>query len=229
MDAYRPTVSAERVEQLRRWHEDTSASLHALEPHDVAYLGLDLHVPDHVFPPNPTSDLLGRAVQAAVRPGDRVLDMGCGAGANTILAAQITDEVIAADINPHSVAATAANAERNGVGHRVRAVESDLFDAVDGTFDLIVIDPPFRWFSPTDLLERAIADEGYTTLRRFTAEAGARVRPGGAVLLFFGTSGDVDHLDALIAAGGLSSETVVERTMPVRGEDTTYFVRRLTA
>ena len=228
MDEYRPRVSAARVEELRRWHEETSTALHGLGAHDVDYLGLHLHVPEHVFPPTPTSDLLGTQVRASVRPGDRVLDMGCGAGANAILAAQVTDEVVAVDVNPHAVAATAANAERNGVGARIRCVESDLFDAVDGTFDVIVIDPPFRWFAPTDLLERAIADEGYRSLARFLTEAPGRLRPGGAVLLFFGTSGDVDHLDALIDEAGLTSETQVERTMPVRGEDTTYFVRALT-
>jgi release factor glutamine methyltransferase len=229
MGEHRPAMSPERIEQLRRWHDDTSASLHSLGAHDVTYLGLDLHVPEHVFPPTPVSDLLGHAVRSAVRPGQRVLDLGCGAGANAILAAQVTDDVTAVDVNPHAVAATAANAARNGVGDRVRCLVSDVFDSVDGTFDLVVIDPPFRWFAPTGLLERAITDEGYATLGRFAAQVAGRLRPGGSVLLFFGTSGDVAHLDALVAAAALTSETVSEHTRSVRGQDTTYFVRRLTA
>ena len=228
MDEYRPRMSAERVEHLRRWHEAASADLHALGAHDVTYLGLDLHVPALVFPPTRTSDLLGTQVLARVRPGHRVLDMGCGAGANAILAAQSTHHVVAVDVNPLAIAATAANARRNGVADRVECFESDLFDAIDGDFDEIVFDPPFRWFRPRDLLERAFADENYRTLARFTGEVGGRLRPGGEVLLFFGTSGDVAHLDALVDAAGLTVETLAERTIPVRGEDTTYFVRRLT-
>ncbi|HSH60009.1 MAG TPA: 50S ribosomal protein L11 methyltransferase [Acidimicrobiales bacterium] len=119
MGGYLSELTAERIEELRRWHEDASAEIHRLGAHDVEYLGLRLHVPEHVFPPTPTSDLLGRAVMANVRPGQRVLDMGCGAGANAILAAQITDDVVAVDVNPYAVAATAANAERNGVAARV--------------------------------------------------------------------------------------------------------------
>ncbi len=228
MGGYLPKFDAERIEELRRWHEDASAELHQLGAHDVDYLGLRLHVPEHVFPPTPTSDLLGRAVLAHVRPGDRVLDMGSGAGANAILAAQVTDQVVAADINPHAVAATSANAERNGVASHVRCIASDMFAAVAGRFDVIVIDPPFRWFTPRDLLERAITDENYEALGRFFARAARHLRPEGSVLLFFGMSGDVDHLDDLITAAGMRSDVVAERTISTRGRDTTYFVRRIT-
>jgi hypothetical protein len=46
--------------------------------------------------------------------------------------------------------------------------------------------------------------------------------------LFFGASGDVEYLDECISANGLLSVTVAERTITVRGELTSYFVRRLT-
>ena len=220
-------MSPQRADRLRRWHEDASAELPRRGACDIDYLGLRLHVPAEVFAPTPTSDLLGRAVMAHVRPGQRALDMGCGAGANAILAAARTDEVLAVDVNPHAVAATAANAERNGVAHRIRCAESDVFDHVDGDFDVIVIDPPFRWFAPQDLLDRACTDEDFGTLRCFMSEVGGRLRADGAVLLFFGTSGDVAHLDELIEAAGLVSRTVAERSIPVHGEETTYFVRRL--
>lgn len=228
MGGYVSKLDPERIEELRRWHEDVSARLHQLGAHDVEYLGLRLHVPEQVFAPTPTSDLLGREVLARVRSGDRVLDLGCGAGANAILAAQATDEVVAVDVNPHAVAATAANAERNGVASRVRCLESDVFAAVDGKFDVIVIDPPFRWFTPRDPLDRAITDENYDALGRFFADAAGHLRPDGYVLLFFGTSADVDHLDDLIAASGMDSDVVAERTINTRGQDTTYFVRRIT-
>jgi release factor glutamine methyltransferase len=228
MAGYVPKMAPERIEQLRRWHDEASQALHQLGAHDVEYLGLRLHVPDQVFPPTPTSDLLGREVIARVQPSHRVLDMGCGAGANAILAAKNADEVVAVDINPHAVAATAANAERNGVAAKVRCTESDLFANVEGDFDVVVIDPPFRWFAPRDLLERAVADENYQTLGRFVAEVGSHLRPDGCVLLFFGTSGDVSHLDALIADASLHTTTIATRTIHVRGEDATYFVRRIT-
>lgn len=227
LSPYVPLVPHERVEQLRRWHEEVSESLHRSGPHDVDYLGLRVHVPAEVFPPTPVSDLLGRVVLSTVQPGQRVLDMGCGSGANAILAAQHTDDVVAVDVNPHAVSAAAANAASNGVGDRVRCAVSDLFERVEGLFDVIVFDPPFRWFAPRDLLERAITDENYETLGRFITEAPRRLREKGCILLFFGTSGDVGHLDALTRHAGFVVQSIAERTLDVRGESTTYFVRRL--
>ena len=220
-------MSEERAQRLRQWHEQTSEALHQLGACDVEYLGLDLHVPEQVFAPTPTSDLLGNAVRDRVRSGDRVLDMGCGAGANAILAAQVTDQVVAVHVNPFAVEATRTNAERNDVQNRVSTMESDLFEQVEGDFDVIVFDPPFRWFQPRDHLERAITDENYQSLARFMDEVGSRLRPDGEVLVFFGTSGDVAHLDRLVdRAGRIRARGRADH--PRAGQDATYFVRRLT-
>jgi release factor glutamine methyltransferase len=186
-------------------------------------------VPEGVFPPTPVSDLLGREVLVRAATAERVLDMGCGAGANAILAARGATEVVGVDVNPVAVAAARANAARNEVEERARFAVSDLFDAVEGDFDLVVFDPPFRWFKPRDMFERAFADENYETLGRFMTELPARLRAGGQALVFFGSSGDVAYFDELTAAPGLEQQTVAERTRPVRGELATYFVRRLSA
>ena len=167
MPKYVPRVSAERVEQLRRWHEDVSSELHARPTADIEYLGLQLRVPQGVFAPTPTSDLLGNLVTDHAAPGLRVLDMGCGAGANAVLAARTGATVLGVDVNPAAVEASRANAARNGVADGTDFAVSDLFDAVEGDFDLVVIDPPFRWFSPRTMLERAFTDENYATLTAF--------------------------------------------------------------
>ncbi|WP_089021103.1 RsmD family RNA methyltransferase [Micromonospora coriariae] len=41
---------------------------------------------------------------------------------------------------------------------RVDARQSDVFSAVDGDFDLIIFDPPFRWSAPRDLLRDVVKD-----------------------------------------------------------------------
>lgn len=85
---------------------------------------------------------------------------------------------------------------------------SDVFTNVDGDFDVIVIDPPFRWFAPQDLLERAVTDQNCEMLGRFFEGVSELLRVGGQVSLFFGTSGDVAYLDELIAATALTQHGI---------------------
>lgn len=68
--------------------------------------------------------------------------MGTGSGVNAILAAGRGVDVVAVDVNPHAVVAACVNAERNGVPDRGEIHRSDLFEAVEGRFDLVVFAPP---------------------------------------------------------------------------------------
>jgi release factor glutamine methyltransferase len=206
---YTPMMSPERAEQLRAWHEEAYRDQRASLPTQMRFMGLDLQLDEDVFAPHPDEDgsaPFHQAVADQARPGERVLDMGTGCGVSGILAARAGAEVVATDVNPRSVECARANAERNGVADRVHFVVGDLFERVEGDFDLIFCDPPFRWFRPRDMLERGTADENYRTLRAFMAEAPRRLREGGRILLNFGTSGDLDYLLALADRTGLRRE-----------------------
>jgi release factor glutamine methyltransferase len=225
---YRPTMSAERVEALGRWHETAYDELKWRGEIRLMYLGREFVVPQDVFAPTPMSDLLGTAVLKEARETDRVLDMGTGCGVNAILAASKARDVVGVDINPHAIAAAVANAARLGVSDRTTFGLSDVFDTVQRTFDLIIIDPPFRWFRPRDLLEASIADENYGALTRFLEQVPRYLNPGGRVLLFFGTSGDMDYVTGRIEQSGFTRETVATRDLVKDGLTVTYSTQRLT-
>jgi len=225
---YRPTVSDEYAETLRRWHDAAYAEMRLRGEVRLVYLGREFVAPEDVFAPTPMSDLLGAAVLDEVREDDRVLDMGTGCGVNAILAASRSRDVIGVDINPYAIASAMANAARNGVADRTMFCLSDVFDAVQGRFDLIILDPPFRWFRPRDLLEASIADENYRSLTRFMKQASGHLNSGGRILLFFGTSGDMDYLTRLIDRAGFTRETVATRAVVKDGLTVTYSTQRLT-
>jgi release factor glutamine methyltransferase len=191
------------------------------------YVGLELRIPEGVFPPS-GSGTFHKLARDEVRPADRVLDMGTGSGVCAILAAATSSNVVAVDINPKAVEAAAANARGNGVAERTTFLTSDVFDAVDGTFDLIIFDPPFRWFAARDMLERGTADENYRALTRFMTEARSHLRANGRILLDFGTSGDIDYLEDLIDRCGFTKEILSAEALKIGSMPVTYYAFRLT-
>ncbi|MHA6623487.1 hypothetical protein [Pseudonocardia sp. DLS-67] len=66
------------------------------------------------------------------------------------------------------------------------------------------------------------------TAERFLAGVRGRLRVGGRVLLFFGTSGDQDHVLRLAAGAGLAVETVATRELTRHGATVTYSTFRST-
>ncbi len=80
------------------------------------------------------------ALERLVRGGERVLDAGCGSGVLAIAALALgAAEAVGVDHDPAAVAASRANAARNGVGDRFTVSERPL-DGVVGAgtpFDLV--------------------------------------------------------------------------------------------
>ncbi|GAA4913338.1 release factor glutamine methyltransferase [Stackebrandtia albiflava] len=225
---HQPRMSPERAEWVLRWHEAGRDRAAERTGETTEYLGRTFTVPPDVMPITPVSHVLGEAVLAEVRPGDRVLDMGTGSGVNAVLAAGTAAEVLAVDVNPSAVATARANAARNGVADRVTVREGDCFTGIDGRFDLIVFDPPFRWFAPRDTFERAVTDRDYRTLTGFMEQVDRHLTDDGRVLLFFGSSGDLDYLMELVEASPLSAAPVAELTEDRHGYPVRYVTFRLT-
>jgi release factor glutamine methyltransferase len=223
---HRPRMSRERVDRLRAWQDaGYRPGRDAGTVTRTEYLGLTLDVPETVHPILPVSHLLGECVREEVRESDRVLDMGTGSGVNAILAAATARAVVAVDVDPDAVRAARRNAELNRVAIDVR--ESDVFENVDGRFDLIVLDPPFRWFAARDMAERATTDEDDRALTTFFDQVGDHLAPGGRILLFIGTSGDVEYVRELIDAAGLAREQLRSLTADKDGEPVAYWIYRL--
>jgi release factor glutamine methyltransferase len=83
--SYRPMMSPKRALRIRAWHDAALSESNREEAVELNYLGTSLVVPPGVFVPTPVSPLLGKAVLAEVKRGDRVLDLGTGSGVNATL------------------------------------------------------------------------------------------------------------------------------------------------
>ena len=87
---------------------------------------------------HPTTVLTNRGLRAALHPGARVLDVGCGSGVLAVTAVMLgASEAIGIDVSPASPPVAAANAEANGVASQVHVSTTTLAD-IEGTFDVVV-------------------------------------------------------------------------------------------
>ncbi len=75
----------------------------------------------------------------------RALDLCTGNGSLAVIAAMAYPElsIDAADISAPALAVARINVERHALGRRIALIRSDLFDAVQGPYDLIICNPPY--------------------------------------------------------------------------------------
>ncbi|MEN9505216.1 MAG: ribosomal protein methyltransferase [Actinomycetota bacterium] len=110
---------------------------------------------------HPTTVESLRAVRRHIRPGDRVLDVGCGSGVLSVAAARFgAASAHGIDISPAAVPTTLDNARANGVADAVTASTTPLAD-IDDRFDLVVANilaPALVELSGD--LRRVLADDG---------------------------------------------------------------------
>ena len=108
------------------------------------------------------------AALAGLRPGERVLDLGCGPGLLALPFARIGADVVAVDPEPDMLAAASEAAESEGLRLEFREGSSFELPADLGTIKMVVMGRSFHW------MDRA------ATLRTFERI----VEPDGAVALF---------------------------------------------
>jgi 16S rRNA G1207 methylase RsmC len=94
---------------------------------------------------------------AEVRPGMKMLDIGCGAGPVTLALAarEPTAEVLAVDSNARAVECTQLGAELNGLTNVTAELNATREYPHAGTFDLALANPPY--FGDYEIATRMVA------------------------------------------------------------------------
>ena len=161
--------------------------------------GLDFRVTADVMVPRPeTETLVDEALAwARARPAPvTIADVGTGSGCIAVtLAVRLPDaRLLAADVSPAALAVAGENARRHGVAGRVRLHSGHLLQPLPAPVDLIVANLPYIPSGRIDGLQREVRDyeprsaldggpDGTDLLRPLLRQAGAYLRPGGAVML----------------------------------------------
>ena len=179
----------------------------------------DFIVSDATLDPRPDTETL--VTEALRRPFAKMLDLGTGTGC--ILLSCIADRPMAhgtgTDISPAALQVAADNAAALNLSHRATFQQSDWFSAIDGRFDLIVSNPPYIAADEMPALAPEVRDhdphlaltpggDGLDAYRRIALGAGARLMPGGRILLEIGPT-QAAQVTALLQVQGFVQITVL--------------------
>ncbi len=180
------------------------------------FWSLEFEVTPDVLIPRPETEhvievVLDRLAVREIRAGHKqtfsgeglqIADVGTGSGCIAIaLAKELPGaRIYATDISSAALAVARRNAARHSVSDRIHFLESNLLDEASHSslfFDLIVSNPPYIGRREASTLMREVRDhepeialyggeEGYELYAELIAQAGAKLKPGGILVLELG-------------------------------------------
>ncbi|MFN4201844.1 MAG: peptide chain release factor N(5)-glutamine methyltransferase [Tabrizicola sp.] len=177
------------------------------------FWGLPFKVTRDTLDPRPETETL--VAEALSRPFAKVLDLGTGTGCLLLscLKGMPVARGLGTDISKAALGVARQNSRDLGLADRARFQVSDWFSGVSGAFDLIVSNPPYIAADEMPSLVPEVRDwepaaaltpggDGLGAYRAIARGAGARLMPGGRLLVEIGpTQGQA--VAALFAAAGL--------------------------
>lgn len=181
------------------------------------FWSLTLAVTPAVLIPRPSTELLVQWGVELLRSVEapRAIDVGTGCGAIAIaLAMELPRlEVLAVDLSTEALEVAGENIRRHNLQNRVKRKEADLLTGIDGSFDLVVSNPPYV-VRGEEALERAVEEhepasslfdnldgDGLGYFRRLAKQAPPILSPRGALLMEIGETQGAEVLEIVSAAG----------------------------
>lgn len=187
------------------------------------FMGLEFAVNEHVLIPRQDTEILVEEVMREEYEGSRILDMCTGSGCILISLLHYSNwcEGVGVDISPDALKIACENAEKLlPEGKRPVFVESNLFEAVEGKFDIIVSNPPYirtevigtlmpevKDFEPMQALDGY--EDGLFFYRRIVKEAPQFLNKGGRLYFEIGHDQGVE-VSALLENAGFEQVRVVK-------------------
>ena len=181
------------------------------------FFGLEFLVTPDVLIPRPETEMLVEQalefIKSKVRKVEsslKILDVGTGSGNIIISIAnhwgnllsidnklpQFTPEFVASDISGKALKVARKNAKKHGVEKLVKFVQSDLFDRIDGRFNIMVANLPYVPKQKTDDGKRMTEeinfeprnaifanDNGTMIIKKFLSGAKNRINGDGLILV----------------------------------------------
>ena len=161
------------------------------------FMGLSFYVNEHVLIPRQDTEILVEETARFLRAGMQFLDLCTGSGCIllSLLYLKPGVEGTGVDLSPEALKVAEKNRER--LGAKAALIQSDLFDKIEGAFDVIVSNPPYIKRAEIEtLMDEVRLHEPYMALdghedglyfyRKIAEEAPKYLRAGGGLFLEIG-------------------------------------------
>lgn len=176
------------------------------------FYGLEFDVGPGVLIPRPETEILVEAAIERLSPLDspRLLEIGVGTGCISIAVLHSVKHAsaVAVDISPIALRTAGRNANKHEVGDRLTLQMGDVFEGLNGSFDLIASNPPYvpatdiaglqpevRDFEPHLALSGGL--DGLDVVQRIVAGASQLLNSGGSLLIEIGF-GEADGVRQIV-------------------------------
>lgn len=189
-----------------------------------SWRGISVWVEPTVFPPFITisTKLLLQFAETLDLKDKKFLELGCGCGIISILAAKNGADVTAVDINQTALKALHQNALDNQVS--VEILYSDLFENLAGkSFDYIFINPPYYPKTPQSIGENAwFCGENFEYFESLFAQLPQFISAANEIYMILSEDCQLQKIKAIAQKNALAFELVQEKKVVA---ETNYIFR----
>lgn len=213
-------VTKEEEAEFRSYVERRSA--HVPLQHILGYqefMGLRFEVNEHVLIPRQDTEILVEEVMRYLHDGMRILDLCTGSGCILLSLLHYSNGCygMGVDISEEALEIARRNAKALGIAADFR--ESDLFEMVAGTYDILVSNPPYIESDVIPTLMEEVREhdpylaldggkDGLSFYRRIIEEADAYLCRGGRIFLEIGSE-QAEAVSGLLRKAGFAQIEVI--------------------
>lgn len=190
-----------------------ASAVYLSKPRKYTYKKITVWVEPTVFPPFITfsTKLLLEFLETLSLKEKKVLELGCGCGIISILAAKKEAIVTATDINTNALEALEKNALNNNVS--IEIIKSDLFENIqDKTFDFIVINPPYYPKNPNTIAEKAwFCGENFDYFENLFFQLPDFITSENSIFMILSEDCELEKIKAIALKNEIASELLLEK------------------
>ena len=185
-----------------------------LKERSYTYDGITVNMNSEVFPPHFT--ISTKIILDYIKPlnlkNKRVLELGCGSGIISLLAAKKDAITTASDINTTAIEALKKASTNNTL--KVNVIYSDLFENLkhESLFDYIIINPPYYPKEPKNIKERAwFCGENFEYFEKLFSQLKQHLATNTWMIL--SEDYDIEHIKTIAKKNGLSFELIFQKNV----------------